>query len=77
MYSFKDEKFVYLGQRSTIYEYIKGNVIVLYNEGILFRLDWATMRAYFLVDLGTSARMTFLIRKDNIYLTREEPCYYA
>jgi hypothetical protein len=73
MYKFQDRKFVHIGKRGGL----SSGTVFTVDEGILFRLDWATMRAYFLVDLGTSARMTFLIRKDNIYLTREEPCYYA
>lgn len=76
MYSFKDKKFAYLGQRSIIYEDTEDNVIVLYNEGIILRLNWLGMKAYPFVETCSSG-ISFLAKGDNIYLTEEEPVYYA
>ena len=73
MLKFQDRKFVYIGKRGGL----SSGTVFIVDEGILFRLDWATMKTYFLVDSGTSARMTFLTKGDNIYFNIEEPCYYA
>ena len=40
MYKFQDRKFAYIGKRSTIFKDTK-NVIFLYNEGIILRLNWS------------------------------------
>ena len=72
MYKFQDRKFVYIGERGSL----SSDTVFTVDEGILFHLDWATMRAYLLV-LGAYPEMTFLTKGDNIYFNIEEPCFYV